>query len=336
MISMVYSIYLEGGDMPGISEHPVLITGATGGLGRQTALALSRRGRPLLIGGRNADAVMALVADIERAGVAARPFIADLSDLDDVRRAINDLNGTQLHGIVANAGITTLKDARSVDGFELTFAVNVLAHQLLLCQLAPQVVDTGRIVVVSSGVHEPDNKLARLAGVPVPNWVGTRNLAMPDEAPKTAYLAPGPLRYSTSKLGNVLQARGMQAQLKRDGRLVDVFAIDPGLMVDTDLARELPALLRPVFRGIGSMLTPFVDNMRLSTVSAGHITSLIEDAKWQGRGFAYLDGNRVKQPSPDAQREDLMIELWEQSAVLLGRDCTPGAGDQGTFAPQLI
>jgi protochlorophyllide reductase len=305
------------------TADPVLITGATGGLGRQTALALSRRGRPLLIGGRNADAVMALTADLERAGNAARPFIADLATLDDVRRAIDELGDTRLHGIVANAGITTRQDARSADGFELTFAVNVLAHQLLLCRLAPQIVDGGRIVVVSSGVHEPENKLARRGGVPVPDWVGTRNLALPDQAPEGARLAAGPLRYSTSKLGNVLQARGMQAQLESAGRLVDVFAIDPGLMVDTDLARELPAFARHVFRGIGRLLTPFVDNMRLSSVSAEHIASLIEDPRWQGRGFAYLDGDRVKPPSPDAQRIDLMVELWQESAELLGLDFAP-------------
>lgn len=320
--------------MAATTEHPVLITGATAGLGRQTALALSRLGRPLLIGGRNTDAVSSLTTDIERSGVEARPFVADLSDLQDVRRAIDDLDGMRLHGIVANAGITTLRDARSADGFELTFAVNVLAHQLILRRLAPQIVDGGRIVVVSSGVHEPDNKLARRAGVPVPNWVGTRNLAMPDQAPEASQLAAGPSRYSTSKLGNVLQARGIQAQLRRDGRVVDVFAIDPGLMVDTELARELPALLRPVFRGMGRMLTPFVANMRLSTVSAGHIASLIEDAKWQGCGFAYLDGDRVKQPSPDAQREDLMADLWEESAALIGLDCAPRDEDQGTAAPR--
>jgi NAD(P)-dependent dehydrogenase (short-subunit alcohol dehydrogenase family) len=304
--------------MPTARRDPVLITGATGGLGRQLALALSRRGRPLLIGGRRPDAVGALVSEIQRTGTPARPFIADLANVEDLRRAIDDLAGTRLHGIVANAGMTTRRDARSVDGFELTFAVNVLAHQLLLCRLAPQIVEGGRVVVLSSGVHEPDNQLARRLGVPEPNWVGTRNLALPDEADADARLAAGPIRYATSKLGNVLQARGLQAELQRAGRSVDVFAIDPGLMVDTDLARELPAFPRAVFRGIGRLFTPFIDNMRLSTVSAEHIASLVEDPRWEGRGFAYLDGDRVKSPSPDAQRDDLMAELWEQSALLLG------------------
>lgn len=47
------------------------------------------------------------------------------------------------------------------------------------------------------------------------------------------------LRYSTSKLGNVLQARGLRARLRQQGRDIDVFAVDPGLMVDTDLGQSL-------------------------------------------------------------------------------------------------
>src|SRR5690606_21637890 len=101
-----------------------------------------------------------------------------------------------------------------------------------------------------------------------------RQLALPDEAEPSERLTDGRQRYSTSKLGNVLQARGLQARLRKQGRDIDVFAIDPGLMVDTDLGREIPAPLRGAIRVIGRIAMPFVDNMRLSPVSAGHITSL--------------------------------------------------------------
>ena len=301
------------------TKPPVLITGATGGLGRNTAHALASRGRNLIIGGRREAAVVELCAELQRDhGVEARPFVADLANLADLRRALVELGEVPLRGIVANAGITTIKDLRSAEGFELTFAVNVLAHQLLLCALADQLVDHARVVVIASGVHLPDNKLARRTGVPVPRWVGTRALAEPDRADPKQRLGPGPQRYSTSKLGNVIQARGLQRALRARGREVDVFALDPGLMVDTDLARELPRPLMWVFRAIGRMLTPLIDNMRLSTVSAAHIASLIEDPRWQGEGFAYLDGDRVRPPSDDAQREDLLVELWREASALVG------------------
>ncbi len=304
-----------------LSSPPlVLVTGATSGLGRNTARALAARGTPLAIGGRRRDAVHALCAELRSThGAEALPFVADLADLQSVHAAVDAVADRAFAGLIANAGVSTLADARTAQGFELTFGVNVLAHQAILDRLAPSVVEGGRIVVLSSGVHEPDNQLARRAGVPVPRWVGARHLALPDEAPPERRLAPGQIRYSTSKLANVLQARALQLHLRQAGRDVDVFAIDPGLMVDTELARELPALLRPVLRGIGYALTPFVGNMRLSTTTARCLVSLLRDPRWSGQGFRYLDGLHAKDPSEDALRDDWMHELRATTAQLLAR-----------------
>lgn len=299
------------------SPAPILVTGATSGLGRKLALRLGQAGLPVLVGGRRPDATRALCDEID-AGTpgTATPFLADLADLDAVDAAIEALAPGPLAGIVTNAGVTLQGDLRSAQGFELTFAVNVLAHQLLLCRLAHRVVDGGRIVCLSSGTHDPDNQLARFFRIPPPQWIGTRSQALPDDA--SASLPPGPLRYSTSKLGNILQARGLQARLRAAGRDIDVFALDPGLMVDTELAREAPGPLRAVFTGIGRLVTPLVDNMRLSDTSAGHIESLLTDPAWRGRGFAYVDGDQARPPSLDAQRDDLVDELWDAALPLIG------------------
>lgn len=301
------------------NAHPVLITGATGGLGRNTALALARSGYPLIIGGRRRAAVESLCSRIAAEfGVKAEPMVADLANLAAVRAAMDGVGGQPLSAIVANAGITAQEDARSEDGFELTFAVNVLAHQELLLGLAGQVVPGGRVVVLSSGVHEPDHKLARMGGIPIPRWVGTRHLARPDEAPEDCVLEVGPERYSTSKLGNVLQARGLQNLLRDRGQDVDVFAVDPGLMVDTDLSRGMPRVGRFFMRVIGRLLTPFIGNMRHSTTTAKYIAALVGDEQWHGKGFQYFDGLTPKDPSPDALRDDLVDEFWRGSAELLG------------------
>ncbi|MCG8414641.1 MAG: hypothetical protein MI746_10530, partial [Pseudomonadales bacterium] len=226
------------------------------------------------------------------------------------------LGETELGGIIANAGITTEQNLKTKQGFEMTFGVNVLSHQLLLREIADNLRENSRIVILSSGVHEPDHKLARRTGIPVPKWLGTRELAyLNAEGERSDF--EGRRRYSTSKLGNVLQARGLQGWLNRKGKSIDVFAVDPGLMVDTELARELPGLLKLIFQGVGRLLTPFIDNMRLSDVSAAHLLSLIQDEKWQGLGFNYLDGNTIKPPSPDAQRDDLVEEFWSESEKIL-------------------
>jgi NAD(P)-dependent dehydrogenase (short-subunit alcohol dehydrogenase family) len=128
----------------------------------------------------------------------------------------------------------------------------------------------------------------------------------------------GPIRYSTSKLANVLQARGLQVVLRDAGRDVDVFAVDPGLMVDTRLARQMPWPMRIFLKSVGYMITPFVDNMRLSTTTAACIETLLLDDDWSGRGFTYLDGLEARDPSLDARRDDLRDELWSESLRLLG------------------
>jgi protochlorophyllide reductase len=299
-------------------EQFVLVTGATGGLGRKTALELARRGVPVVVGGRRRDAVEALVAEVVALGSPSLPFVADLADLVSVRRGLEHLGEVRFRGLVANAGVNTRTDARTADGFEVTFGVNVLAHQLVLWSLRDRLEPGGRVVVLSSGVHEPGNKLARRGGIPVPTWMGTRNLALPDEAERDRRIEVGTVRYATSKLGNVLQARALQAYLRSAERDVDVFAVDPGLMIDTGLARELPRWLQPPLRALGYLLTPFVANMRLSTVAARNLTSLVLDERWHGRGFQYLDGLHPKNPSPDALRDDLATELWNQSADLVG------------------
>ncbi len=299
----------------------VLVTGATSGLGLATVRRLAAAGRPVVIGGRRRDAVAALVEEMNSAspGIASG-FVADLADLSDLRRALDTSTLPPLHGIMTNAGLSSDKTQRSAQGYELTFAVNVLAHQFLLMRLAPVVLEGGRIIVVSSGVHDPDNKLARRAGVPAPKWTGTTHLARPDSAPPEAVLHDGRLRYSTSKLGNVLQARGFQQQVRAAERDVDVFALDPGLMVDTDFAREYPSPVRFALRGVGRLLTPLVANMRLSSTTAAIACSLFNDEKWNGTGFSYLDGDNRRRPSPDAQRDDLVKELMTESVDLIKAD----------------
>lgn len=298
----------------------ILITGATSGLGRKTAILLGKTGWNVIVHGRREQAVAELVSKIRRTTKGdAQPFIADLADLDAVGTALHDCTLPPLDAMMLNAGMSSLSEGKSVQGYELTFAVNVLAHQHLILALAHKVVEGGRIVVLSSGVHHPDNKLARKAGIPVPRWEGVMNLARPDQAPEEARLEDGRLRYSTSKLGNVLQARGLQMRLRKLEKNVDVFAMDPGLMIDTNLARELPFVIRVIARVIGRLVTPFVDNMRLSSKTAFCLQSVFEDTVWCGKGFAYLDGMEITTPSDDALNDQFLEDFWRDSAKLIGK-----------------
>jgi len=301
------------------SRRNILITGATSGLGRKTAVLLGRSDWNIVVHGRRSQAVTELVEEIRaHGGGSAQPFVADLADLHALAQALQEQPLPPLDAMMLNAGMSSLSDSKSAQGYELTFAVNVLSHQQIILELAPKVCEGGRIVILSSGVHHPENKLARRAGIPVPRWEGVINLARPDQAPEKAKLKDGRLRYSTSKLGNILQARGLQKRLRKLGKNVDVFALDPGLMVDTALARELPFAIRSFAQVIGRFATPYVDNMRLSNETAYCLKSIFEDALWSGKGFAYLDGTEIKVPSDDALKDQLVEEFWRNSAQLLG------------------
>lgn len=294
----------------------VLITGATGGLGRKSALALASEGFHVFVGGHRQESVASVIEEItaNTPGTAA-PFLADLSDLDQVRAAVGQLGDRTLTAIVANAGISLDRHQESAQGYELTFAVNVLSHHLLFNLLGDRI--ESRVVIISSGVHDPDNKLARRAGVPAPRWFGAKAAALPNQAEADKKIEDTRLRYSNSKLANVLQARELQRRFTLADSSVDVFAIDPGLMTDTDFARSYPARVRIPLRVIGTIVTPFVDNMRSSATTSRHIARLVTDEKLSGAGFQYFDGERAQPPSPDAQRDDYAGELWEDANRLI-------------------
>jgi len=297
----------------------VFITGATSGLGRQVALRLAATGRAVVVAGRRREAVEELVSTINASGGRATDFVADLADLGAVRQALRETPNPPLHGIVANAGITTDDIATtSTDGFDLTFAVNVLAHQLLFHELVPLLLPGSRIVIMSSGVHHPGNTLARRLRIPLPRWVGTEKLARQQQQTDEGFIDSGRCRYSTSKLANVYQARELQRRLDFSELNADVFALDPGLMIDTDLAREAPAPARFLLRNLGRAMTPLVGNMRLSTTTAGYVQELVESPVWAGRGFSYIDGNEREPLGELALRDDNAEELWETATELVG------------------
>lgn len=313
-----------------MTQRAALVTGATGGLGWQTARRLHAAGWTVVVGGRTTASTQRAVATLSADGPPAVPFVADLGDLGQVNRALERLDIAEVHGIVTNAGITLDRSRVSADGYELTFAVNVLAHQLILRRMAERLAPEGRVVVVASGVHIPDHRLARRSGVPVPRWVGADALAAGDAAPADRRVTDTRQRYSTSKLGNVLQAQALQHRLRTAVRDADVFAIDPGLMVDTRLARSYPAALRFVLRGVGTAVTPLVGGMRRSSMSAAHVHRLLDDPALLGHGFQYFDGADARPPSAEAQRDDLAHALWADANRLvdtaLGRT-SAAAGD---------
>jgi NAD(P)-dependent dehydrogenase (short-subunit alcohol dehydrogenase family) len=142
--------------MTHLSGKTALVTGASRGMGRATALALAKAGARVLVHyGRGAEEANAVVAGIEKAGGRAEAVAADLAAPDGAHRLarqVREAVGGRLDILVANAGISvgaTIEDTK-VEDFDRMFAVNVRAPFFLVQQLLPVLGEGSSVVLLSS------------------------------------------------------------------------------------------------------------------------------------------------------------------------------------------
>jgi NAD(P)-dependent dehydrogenase (short-subunit alcohol dehydrogenase family) len=197
-----------------------LVTGATDGIGRQTALNLARSGSRVLVHGRSQARAEAAVAELKKASDQAElePVAGDFSSLAQVRSLAEEIRSRtgRLSGIVHNAGVYMKSRVLTGDGLETTFQVNHLAPFLLthLLQDRLKAAPAARIVVVSSVAHQG-------------GYVDFKNLQ--GERAFDGYSA-----YALSKLANLLFAFEL-AERFRDTRIT-VNGLHPGV-IGTKLLR---------------------------------------------------------------------------------------------------
>ncbi|KAL6579254.1 hypothetical protein OROMI_009470 [Orobanche minor] len=148
-------------DLVGIT---VIVTGATSGIGAETARVLAKRGARLVLPARNFKAAEETKAHIQSEFPESEIIVIglDLSSLDSVRRFVAEFESLNLplNLLINNAGKFSYDHAISEDGVEMTFATNYLGHFLLTKLLLKKMIETanssglqGRIVNVSSSIH---------------------------------------------------------------------------------------------------------------------------------------------------------------------------------------
>ena len=141
-----------------LSGKTALVTGASRGIGRASALAIAKAGARVVVHyGSGANEAEAVVAEITKAGGRADAVGADLSAADGphkLARQVRALVGDRLDIVVANAGITKSAtiEATTVEDFDKLFAVNVRAPYFLVQQLLPILGSGGSIIFLSSVV----------------------------------------------------------------------------------------------------------------------------------------------------------------------------------------
>jgi NAD(P)-dependent dehydrogenase (short-subunit alcohol dehydrogenase family) len=305
-------------------QRTALITGGTGSLGYQAAKAIAAdSGWLVVITGRRPGEVSRAAAVLSAetgAEIVGMPL--DLGVLADVRRFTGELVNRglpPLHAIVCNAGMQTVSGMSvTADGFEQTFAVNHLAHFLLVRDLLPHLASQGRIVLVASDTHDP----AKRTGMPAPAYTDARSLAHPDSpAPDSAAL-DGRRRYTTSKLCNVLMAyelaRRLAAGSAEGPPAVTVNAFDPGLMPGTGLARDYPTVQGLAWRYLMPALTVLPGlNVHTPRRSGAALARLVTDPELAAVTGRYFSGAREIRSSVDSYDLGKAADLWETSADLV-------------------
>jgi len=203
-------------------KKTILLTGATDGIGLETAKMLLAQGHTVLLHGRNQDKLntvqASLNADYPQASTAT--YIADLSDMAQVntlaQSVLADLQNANkiLDVVINNAGVYKLANITTVDGLDARFAVNTLAPYLLTKALLPVMNKQSRVVNVSSAAQTSVN---------FDSLVGKKPLS--DSA-----------AYAQSKLAITMWSRHLGLALKGSGPLV--VAVNPKSLLGSKMVKD--------------------------------------------------------------------------------------------------
>ena len=296
------------------TDKTIILTGGTRGLGLAAARVLARDPRNhVVITGRDAARTAEAAAR-----VGAHGLVLDLGSLASIDRFSTTLRADlragrrpPLHVVVGNAGLQVYRGERTAEGFELTFGANHLGHVALIEALLDDVRAPGRIVLTSSGTHDPETRT--FAPPPLP--IDARALAFATIAVDgDSDLRDGVRRYATSKLANVMTAYELARRLS--GRGITVNAFDPGMMPGTGLAREGPAWLRFGWATI-TRLVLLLPRAHTPATSGADLAYLATSPEVDGVTASYFVRRRAVPSSRDSYDEALQGALYADSLALL-------------------
>jgi len=270
--------------MPSPGQRVVLVTGSTGGLGRETAKALARQGDHVIIHGRNEARGDELVAEITAEGKgSARFYRADFGNLSEIQRLGKAIlrDYERLDVLVNNAGIfmpNSVERRLSDDGYELHFQVNYLSGYILTEMLIPllEASAPARVINVASAGQAP---------------LDFDNLML-----ESGY--EGGRAYAQSKLAQIMMTFSLADDLSMRG--ITINALHPSSYMNTDMVLE--AGIKP-----------------RSSVETGRdaLLHLIKDDVGTGK---YFDVYEEARPLPQASDADAVARLMEISDDLVSED----------------
>jgi NAD(P)-dependent dehydrogenase (short-subunit alcohol dehydrogenase family) len=280
-----------------------LVTGATSGIGQETAVGLAARGARVVLVGRDPGRAEAARKDVtERSGSAdIDVLLADFASLDAVRGLAREFGErySALHLLVNNAGVVMTERQLTVDGYETTLAVNHIAPFLLthLLRDALMAGAPARVVNVASDAHR------FVSGFDFDDPMAERHFGFPGTL-------TGMRVYGMSKLANIL----FTAELARrtDGTGVTANAVHPG-----GASTRLGTNTGPFGKAITLALRPFFLTPEQGARTSLHVATAPALSQTSG---CYFADSRERTPSAGARDRLAAERLWNESCRWAGID----------------
>lgn len=274
----------------------VIITGATSGLGKATALALARQGASLILTGRNAHLGEALIHRIEKlANAEARFLPCDLTSQKEVRALASEITklAPAIDVLINNAGARFDTYQETVDGLERTMALNHLSHFLLTALLLEplQRAPAARIITIGSTAHAGASD-AR-------GWFLSR-----DQYDRR-------LAYANSKAANIIFAYDLAERLKNTNITANAVGLGS---IATNFSRNNG------FKAWAKHLLSCVRGQKFLTATQGAdtIVYLASSPEVQGVTGRYFQERKEVQSNPLTRDRAAAQRLWKQSLEKTG------------------
>lgn len=296
---------LDGIDLTG---KVGLITGATSGLGAETARALASKGARVVITARNMEKAETVVAGIKAStgNMAIEIEKLELGSFASVRAFAKRFLAKHdtLDMLINNAGVMACPQGKTEDGFEMQFGTNHLGHFLLTGLITPALLSgaSGRIVALSSRAH-------RFGEVDFDDI----------HFEKRSYNKWG--SYGQSKTANILHVVELERRLGQRG--VHAYAVHPGV-IETELSRHMDQA------DFDMLVSRAGGNLKTKSVAAGAATSVYAATapELERRGGLYLHDCQVAEVNDDPSVLDCVRsyaldpkvakKLWAISEKMVG------------------
>ncbi|KAI5067006.1 hypothetical protein GOP47_0017534 [Adiantum capillus-veneris] len=285
------------------SHLTAIVTGASSGVGAETARVLAMRGAQVVMAVRSVSSGEAVKQSILQETSNARVHVLqlDLSSMASVRKFASEFQALNLplNILINNAGVMACPFELSTDGIEKQFATNHIGHFLLtelvldnMKRTAQESGIEGRIVIVSSDAHF----LSYKGGI----WFDSLN----DKSGYYSWLA-----YGQSKLANILHAKELTRRFQEEGVCIIANALHPGSIM-TGLQKH--SLLA------GKVL-PFLVPFMWKTIPQGAATQCLLALHPFVKGVSgnYFVNCNESTPSGNANNPELAKTLWEVSQKII-------------------